>query len=253
MRPPRPIGILGGSGSGKSTLAHHFNQLACAGETLEYHAYVIEIARKWGEGPDWVDGATSQGWVGDESLVGLSRAVSMVTGVEYDLQQIVTAYATIDPQIQKKIVAYWNTRLHPSALTVRNRGGHRPLLEFIGGLMQEGVSSSFWDDLIEPDIQAAVARHGHVSVCIRYPSNAELIRSLGGQIVRIVRPREEEDDSDRPTERFVDEIKADLTVINNGNRPQLAAAANMAWGLLGAEPSEQGRVTQIEAAALAWR
>ena len=54
---------------------------------------------------------------------------------------------------------------------------------------------------------------------LRFPNEAELIRSLGGKIIRIHRPGTVCDGHD--SEKYVDHIQSDLDIMNNGTETEL--------------------------------
>lgn len=240
--PVRLIGLLGGSGHGKTTLGDMLGRQAGKATTLEYGAYVISFANKWGI--HWPVPAESGYSIKRIHEIGDSLAVVLNKYFTSDTGQKLTAALVKDAIVQSQgfeaLKDYLRSDNFPRNITMANRGQHRALLEFIGTFLMELVADDIWDQLLEPDLCLALGRHDLVTVCIRLPPNAALMRTYHGVVVKVVNDRVPA--KPNPTEARMAEISPDVIIHNDSNLLALERTAKVIWSVLQHEDYHSGKM-----------
>jgi hypothetical protein len=133
-----------------------------------------------------------------------------------------------------------NPELAEQAITAENKDHYRPILQWLGGYAVKKVSPTVWYDEIVRRIQAAQHGGAELSVVggVRFPADAEVLRTTGATIVDILRPDVPAADIHKqsahyigstnltdPTERYRSRITYDTRILNNGTVEDLQALA----------------------------
>lgn len=228
--PVKLAGLAGGSGHGKTTLGNMLGELAGKATTLEYSTYVIALANEWGIHWSAQSGYSMKRFhdIGDALTLVLNRLVSNNSGRK--LTKALVKEAMAKSGGLSALERYLKKDKFPRNISMANRAEHRELLEFLGVFLVEFVAEDFWDLYLDPDLRIAVESHDFVSVSIRMPSNAALIREHGGAVVKVFNPRKEV--KKNPTEAGLIDIRPDVIVVNDLGLPALRRTAKFLWGLL---------------------
>lgn len=226
-KPVKLIGLLGASGHGKTTLAEMLGSQVQAAVTLEYGQQVIDFANHWGM--HWPP--PNHGYLAKD-IQEISGSLSNVIQKRIGLR---LASTTIKDCIASsrafgKLREYLLASKFPRNITMSNQAQHRELLEFLSVFLVELVADDFWDQLIEPDLCAGLSTNDLVSVCIRQPSNAALMRRHNGVVVRVINPRIQA--KTNPTEARMNLIQPDVVVYNDSNLLALQRTAKILWDIL---------------------
>jgi hypothetical protein len=117
----------------------------------------------------------------------------------------------------------------PLPITPANKGLHRKLLQWVGGVMVVVVSPTIWADLLDHRIKQLDGR-GYPLVTvggIRYKHDMDMIHANKGLILKVTRPDAEV--SLDVTENSMHEVVADIVLVNNGTLEELQAAVLKIW------------------------
>jgi hypothetical protein len=230
------VGLTGGTGQGKSTLGRMLRSLANVDyrADLEFAYPVTEVANAWmltWPQPLALSPDDTVITLANELIRSFPMVVEKYTGKKttYDAYRIGNDAASLE--LHNRLIKYlsiWTALSDseravqlPVPITASNKGLHRALLQWVGGVSVALITPSIWDDLIDHRIKE-LAERGYKLVTVggvRYPHDAEVIHDNGGVIVRVVRP--ETKLSTDVTETSMSEQKPDTEVINNGSLDEL--------------------------------
>lgn len=224
------LGITGPIGHGKTTIAGFMAQQELKSQQIESSEIIAEVADRlnkyfvW-DSPSELNLASVNNWLAHLPQILLSVTKSKVdASVLYLAEQELTKH----PEEYKKLLEYIHTaRNKPTItqqhITTKNKGVYRPLLQWLGGYLVEHADKGIWyNEIIRR------ARHASKQGCklyvvggVRFPSDADIIRSAGGYIIQIQRPNRVEGDLSDPTERERDKIQCESLIRNNGSIDEL--------------------------------
>lgn len=229
------IGITGAIGHGKTSLADCFGSFAPnylqleSGQLVAELVYLRNLSLK--NIPESNDITAINLWLAD-----LVPAIKQVLNVNCrpDELQITSKQVKQNPLKFVKFTTYLKALVkNPELASVRinsdNKEAYRPLLQWLGGFLVERISSDIWySELVRraqstPDIDLCTIGG------VRYPTDAKVIHSAGGKILKIVRPDVPETDLLDPTEQQRQTIEVDATIINNGSLAELQEISEMIY------------------------
>jgi len=89
---------------------------------------------------------------------------------------------------------------------------YRFLLQYVGTDVIRQRDPDHWVKRLEEEARGLLDQGYSIIVSdVRFPNEADLVRRLGGQILKVVRPGSQDDDP-HPSEVLVDEIETDFTI-----------------------------------------
>ncbi len=227
------LGITGSIGHGKSSLAEAFAGVEPQSVHLESFEVIAEVINAWQArtpilpGPHDIE--TLNQWV---QL--LPDVLTQTVHVSVDPAQLALKLDDISAhsELYEKLFLYLRTgQQHPELLhatiSSENKYLYRPLLQWLGGYLVAKVDPGIWYRELMRRTSDAKAQGTKLSTIggVRYPSDAEIVRTGGGHIIAINRPLLVDQDTRDPTERERKKIKPDSTVVNNAGLSELAACA----------------------------
>jgi hypothetical protein len=225
------IGITGGIGHGKSTLAEAFAQLEARSLHLESSDIIAEVA-------DALHAATTAApnpHKLDEVVTWLRPLPEILQRITHQSALPITFTANdiaAQPVLYDKLFVHLqelqrNPGLLNMHVTSANKNQYRAILQWLGGYLVNKVDKGIWYNEVVRRAKSA-AEQG-VQLCtiggLRYPSDAEIVRSSNGYIILIRRPLLSEQDISDPTERDRSKIIPDTTLINNASIRELMIAS----------------------------
>ena len=96
-------------------------------------------------------------------------------------------------------------------------------------MISEDLWSTIWENRARQMSGPVVADDA------RFPNEFEVIRRIGGKVLRVVRPSKEGSEVDHhPSETLADELDVDYTITNNGTLIALQKAVDKALHIVGA-------------------
>lgn len=225
------LGITGPIGHGKTTIAGFMVQQESTSQQIESSEIIAEVADRlnkyfvW-DSPSELNLASVNNWLAHLPQILLSVTKSKV---DASVLHLAEQELTKHPEEYKKLFEYIHTARNRTVITqqhitAKNKGVYRPLLQWLGGYLVEYADKGIWyNEIIRR------ARHASKQGCklyvvggVRFPSDADIIRSAGGYIIQIQRPNRVEGDSTDPTERKRSDIRSDASIMNNGTLDQLS-------------------------------
>jgi hypothetical protein len=238
------LGITGAIGSGKTTFADCLMKIEPSHAFYDTSMLVAEVADVFNKAlkAELVyDTANQPIEIANQVLIWLPDAMSEI--LHYDVvwnQLAITKHqALARPEHYEKLLLYLTqTEKKPKILdkpiTPRNKGDYRALLQWLGNYLVVKVSKTIWYDEIMRRIDLRDSDKNMVLVAgVRYPSDAEVVRAHGGQIIGVERPGIESQATDA-TEVERRNIKPDIVVSNNGSLTELEQLAEAVWRDIGA-------------------
>ncbi len=233
------LGITGPIGSGKSTFSELLAMAEPHSVIYESGEVIIEIAEQFNKAL-----ASELSFeVADNDVDVINQALIWLTGVisEQLHKDIVWSQLAltkhrraVHPEYYEKLFAYLKQlRAHPALanqhITKDNKATYRPLLQWLGGYLVATVSKTVWFDEIFRRIDRYDAGKKLIIINgLRYPTDAELVRSHSGFILTIERPTIQAL-ADDITEASRSKITADSLILNNGTLDDLTQLARRVW------------------------
>lgn len=227
------LGITGGIGHGKTTLADALAQAALRSIHLESSQVIAEAVVAWHARSTYIpnphDLAAVNNWLQllPEVLSNVVHQYVDGTKLTFTMEDI-----SAQPELYDKLFTHLQTlQQNPSLLnspiTTENKAQYRAILQWLGGYLVYKVDPGIWYKEIMQ--RASEAELQGLELCtiggLRYPHDAEIVRSGGGIIVLIRRPLVTEQDISDPTERERAKIQPDTVVINNAGLTELVLCA----------------------------
>lgn len=233
------LGITGDINSGKTTLAGFLADLESSHALYETGDLVAEVAEDFNRalsGELAFETTTDDIELVNQALIWFVESVSEKLHQDSSWNQlaITTHQLNMHPELFEKMFVYVDAaKKHPNLLDARitasNKESYRALLQWLGGYLVARISSTIWYDELFRRINVHDSDKNLVVIGgVRYPSDAAYVREQGGLVVGVERPELTADSSDI-TERNRSEIKADITLYNDGTLNQLRATAEHLW------------------------
>jgi len=218
------LGMTGPIGHGKTTFADALSKLISPTVHLESSNIVIEVANKLQQAtsslPDPTQVDSLNNWL--HPLPGILKETVHTDCTFEDIRLNKKQMESHPVEYQKLILHIENLKRYPQMLqteiTPENKEGYRPLLQFLGGYLVSRIDSGIWFKEIARRIQ--LVEKAGCALCIvgglRYPTDAVILRSVGGIILEIHRPGFLQSDLMDPTERERQSIAFDCTISSDG-------------------------------------
>lgn len=257
------VGLTGGMGQGKSTVGHLLRQLAKVDyrADLESSYPISEVANAWMQTwpkPLKLEAGQTVVELANILIRSFPAVLERLTGKTLTYDQLkIDATNPKSLELHNRLIAYLEQYLGltetertvqlPTPIFEENKRLHRPLLQWIGGVTIELGVPTVWSDLLDRRIKQ-LAERNYVLVTvggIRYDHDVAMIKANGGVVLRVERP--DSLSSSDVTETSMQEIRPDITIVNNGNLEQLELAVNQLWAdLLKGEPKIRYEAVFVE-------
>lgn len=238
------IGITGPIGSGKTTVANclasvqpdhaHYESFYLVSEIATAFNGALLAERAYETTNDPIE-------LTNQVLIWLPEAVSET--LHHDITWNQLAFSKHDtlahPDLYEKLFSYLKAvdkkpTLLQTPINPETKEQFRSLLQWLGNYLVVKISKTIWYDELMRRIELRDPTTSLVVVGgVRYPSDAEIIRSRGGHILRIERPGQAIDTND-PTEKLRSSIVSDAILVNNGTLEQLQTNVETLWNDLAA-------------------
>lgn len=218
------VGLTGPIGHGKTSFAAALAQHVPNTLHLESSMIIAEVANRMHKSlvtiPDPYNVDSLNGW-----LKFLPEILEDILGVScsFDHLKLSSHAVELHPiEYQKLILHVENLQRNPHLaredITIENKESYRPFLQWLGGYCVLHIDPTIWYNEIIRRINAVQKLGANLVIVggLRFPSDANLLRTLGAHIVKIYRPGYLQNDMLDPTERERENIRSDCTVINNG-------------------------------------
>ncbi|MDB5169326.1 MAG: hypothetical protein JWO41_682 [Candidatus Saccharibacteria bacterium] len=236
-------GITGAIGHGKTTLAQALVTASGQGENFESSDIILEVANALRALPIDHPAPTDLEAI-NEWLAFLPPILHDITHVNVPESAFVLTKQKLakDTALYEKLFEYLAFMAHcpnftRAAITVENKHRYRALLQWLGGYCVLKVHPTIWFDELVRRVQATKGLNLTTIGGVRFPSDAESLRSVDGVIIAVQRPLHGSADSADITERERSQIIPDITVINDGTIEQLQRLASTLYAdLVSATP-----------------
>ncbi len=226
------IGITGAIGHGKSTLSNFLQQQDDNITVLETSSVIAEVANQLNSTlPEFIDPTDITAinkWLSE-----MPNILAGVAGKTIDPGLFIISYELINsnPTDFSKLISYIN-QLNDNPAMARqeintdNKQQYRSILQWIGGYCATKLPGNIWYEELIRRANFAIKNGAKLVIIggVRFISDADVIHSNGGIVVRITRPTDVTDSSD-PTEHESQTIKADTAVVNDGSLENLKIKA----------------------------
>lgn len=231
------VGITGPIGHGKTTFGNALGEQSQAVCHFESSTVISEVANdmhaQLQTAPNAHDIEALNHWI--EFLPAILEKAAHVQTVFEDLKVTEQALHDEPAMFQKLWLHLENLQRQPELfkqeITPQNKNTYRPFLQWLGGYLPQKVDSGLWYKEIVRRMRQA--QDDGCEFCIvgglRYPVDADVLRSVGAKIIEIYRPDLAEEDATDPTERERDAIQPDSTVISNGGIDDLEQTAKRVY------------------------
>ncbi|GAC1390846.1 MAG: hypothetical protein NVSMB46_01440 [Candidatus Saccharimonadales bacterium] len=229
------LGMTGPIGHGKTTFAAALAEIVPRTVHFESSLIIAEIANAMHdclkEPFDPYDVAALNNW-----LKNLPSIIQNNLHVACSYSQIELKANDIENhpiEFQKLILHAENLRrnftIAKSHITTDNKEIYRPFLQWLGGYLVKTVDKGIWWNEIIKRIKDA--ERNQYDLCIagglRFPTDAVILRSIGGVIIKVYRPGHLQNDMLDPTERERESIIVDSQIISDGTMDQLHTCAKI--------------------------
>lgn len=98
----------------------------------------------------------------------------------------------------------------------------RQIFQWLGGLLRKDIDKNFFIEHMKQRIENSYA-HFIVVTDVRFLNELELIKSMGGKVIKIVRPNAKTTEySDDVSEKGIDDELVDVLIINDGTVEDLS-------------------------------
>lgn len=233
------IGITGAIGSGKSTVA----QFLC--DQQPSHAYyesgelIAEVAEDFNHalsGELAFETTTDPIELTNQALIWFVESIneSLHQNATWNQLAITKRLTEQQPELFEKLFIYLETvQENPTLLDARitheTKETYRPLLQWLGGYLVARLGSAIWYNEIFRRIDLHDSDKSLLVIGgLRYPSDADIVRSHGGIILKVERPINTKDSRDI-TEANRDSIIPDSTLQNVGTLETLERTVEDLW------------------------
>jgi hypothetical protein len=238
------LGITGAIGSGKTTFADCLMKIEPSHAFYDTSLLVAEVADVFNKALKAelaYDTANKPLDIANQVLIWLPDAISEILhqDVVWNQLAITTHHALARPEHYDKLLVYLKQtekkpKLLDKPITPRNKSDYRALLQWLGNYLVVKVSKTIWyDELMRRATLRDQDKNMVLIAGVRYPSDAEVVRTHGGIVIDIERPGAQSPATDA-TESERQNIKPDIIVINNGSLANLDHVAETVWRDIGA-------------------
>ena len=219
------LGITGAIGHGKTTLAEALQSVEPDTLHLETGMLVAEVANRLRTDnpvPTSCELSAVNAWLRPlpEHITELLH-----TSVQASRLKLHKGQVRENPAMYEKLFLYIeHCRAKPAlateSITPDNKQDHRALLQWLGGFLVKRVDAGIWYNEL---VRRLTNAHPHLGIIsgVRFPEDAQIVKSSGGYIVEVIRPNMPEADLSDPTERERKGIYVDITVYNDGSMKDL--------------------------------
>ncbi len=218
------LGMTGPIGHGKSTFAKALTELEPTTAHFESSMIIAEVANELQaalhEVPDPYNIDSLNNWLKFLPAILLEIVHTRCPFEQIKLDQSLVEQHPIE--YQKLILHVENMIRKPEiqheTITKTNKETFRPLLQWLGGYLVEKVDQGIWYNEIVRRVHDSGSKGAKMCIVggLRYPSDAAILRSAGGLIIKIYRPGHLQSDMLDPTERERQNIKVDCTIMSDG-------------------------------------
>ncbi len=218
------IGLTGPIGHGKSSLADAAKEVLPSSILIESSLVIAEVANALHTTtktiPDSKDIEAINTWLKPLPLILLKTVHIKCTFEDIKLK---TKEVHKHPGDYKKLFVHLNNltnqpKMLSQLITPENKQDYRPILQWLGGYLVKKIDSGIWFKEIIKRLQK-INKKGYALCLIaglRFPTDAQYVRQVGGKVIKIYRPGVEQFDVLDPTERERSAITVDATLVSNG-------------------------------------
>jgi len=233
------IGITGAIGSGKSTAAELLCQQEPSHVRYESGELIAELAEDFNRalsGELAFETSRSDIELTNQALIWFIESISEKLHIETTWNQVAITKRLTEsrPELFQKLFAYLRiVKSQPALLDARitheNKEQYRPLLQWLGGYLVARLSGTVWYDELLRRIDMHDSDKSLVIIGgVRYPTDADVIRTHGGIILSIKRSSHQSDTND-VTEASRHLVTPDITLQNNGSLEALSLTIENLW------------------------
>jgi hypothetical protein len=227
------FGMTGPIGHGKSTFAKAIKEIEPQTVRIESSMIIAEVANGLHAAMQTIPTRDDVQSI-NEWLKPLPALVEQIVHQKCTFFQIQVQIADVQRhpiEYEKLFLHIENLTRNPGlarqAITPENKEAYRPILQWLGGYLVKKIDPNIWYAEITRRTQEATASGARICIVggLRFPSDAERIKSVGGTIIKVYRPDHLQYDMLDPTERERDNIPVDCTVVSNGTLEDMKACA----------------------------
>lgn len=227
-------GLAGGNEAGKSTLGEYLREQVDSPVDLEFSDPISEVANRWLEKlPDNISHESHGALIRDVNtwIENLPEAIQSITGYDCDWRDFLIDADDEDRYtgMHEELVSYMEKVAKGNktqSISRENKSQHVSLLRWLGYSVREIVEPGVWDNTIRSRIESLLHNELLTVGGVRFESDVELVRSVGGMVIKVTRP-ELQSSHTYATETASQAWSADIDVINNGNLCQLRMASEL--------------------------
>lgn len=233
------LGITGAIGSGKSTFSELLTKVEPHSIIYESSEIVSEVAEQFNHALASelsFEVADDDVEVINQSLIWLTELINeqLHKEVVWTRLALTPHRLAVHPEYYEKLFAYItmlkkNPALASARITKENKHSYRPLLQWLGGYLVATVSKTVWFDEIFRRIDLYDNNKKLIVINgLRYPADAEIVRTHSGTILEIRRPGLKADTQDI-TEASRSQIEPQIIIENNDSLEHLTRVASEFW------------------------
>jgi len=227
------LGMTGPIGHGKSTFAKAVKELEPSSVHFESSMVVAEVANALHANlqqlPERDDIDSINRWLRSLPSILLETVHARCTFDQIELT--IDAIERHPIEYEKLLLHIENLHRNPSlasqTITIENKESYRPLLQWLGGYLVKKIDPGIWYKEIVRRIYEVQDKGYKVCLIggIRFPTDADYVRQVGGTIIKVYRPGHLQYDLLDPTERERDNVTADTTIVSNGTIADMTICA----------------------------
>lgn len=211
---------------GKTTSSRELVRLHSNAVHIETSSIISEVATEFNKTYQPEDGTHIERI--NHWLAHMPNVLHKVMGIDvpYGSLTFTSRHVDNDPAAYINIMSFMNsldgkTRLARQPITSANKEIYRPELQWIGGHLVSRLDKHIWFKEVQRRAEQSEIQNGTelcVTGAIKYPSDAEFLRSIDPDavIVNMIRSNLPLRDLTDPTERQGNQVKADVSMYNNG-------------------------------------
>lgn len=229
------VGLTGSINSGKTTFGEYLAESDGSSKHWESWQLVAQVANRLRLSQDWHPQANNIDRI-NLWLEQLPSVLADICHIDLPLDRIQFSESQLraNPDQYAKLLEYLElVRRRPELSDViiseGNKDLFRCILQWLGGYLHKQSGANIWYDEI---ICQVMAEHDLTLATIggvRFPGDAETVKSVGGSIILLKRENHIIKDQADVTERERDLIQADIVVLNNGSLNELRLVATTVY------------------------